>query len=671
MCALNSPRYALIVAATMLASASFTTSAAGQQLTATRVRIPAPARIGGIVSCNPSDRRLETIQLAAALGDAVADHHRLVPIRTVDRTGPLEDSPAPQAPPATDVATPQAANLSLVASVALASARGLTSVVGEPSVATRGQEAIYTGNWYSAFSTDGGNTFNCVDPGRTFQLSSQRQEFCCDQVVVYSPQHDVMIWLLQYSRWAGERPNQVSTENIHRLAVAAGDDIRAQRWRYYDLTPTLLGGSAGEWFDYPDLAVSGDFLYLTSNAFETGGNVRFTRSVAARFPLRQLRRYEALDAEHVTPPEAGTLKLARGATSTMHFATHVKAGAAQYVRVYSWADTAPDIRTDDVLVQRWATGGSPAVAPGPDGNDWLARRDGRITAGWLAGTELGFAWTAANAPPFRYPHIRVVLVDTTSMAAVAQPHIWNNAYAYAYPAAAPNGAGAVGLGVAYGGNALYPSFAVGILDGAAGARRWRVGRVAAGTNGPAGDNNEGKWGDYLAVQPHPRDAGLWVAAGFTLQGGNTSDHIEPRYVAFRSGAGPVLTEEEAAARLVRESRRLEAIWQQQPDNVAAMHRAMERLGQAVEFVTAAERQTKAPPIAPQDKFKMIEDTYRPTPADTAAPEVNLTDAQLKQLRATAVATLKQLDASIKEGRTNVVAERRAMVAFSDALKTIK
>lgn len=650
-----------------MACAGLASPAAAQPLRATRVRTAPPSPIGGIVSCNPADRHLATTQRAAAKADAVADHHRLVPVMTVDRTGPLEDSPPPQAPAATDVTTPPAASLSLVASVPVAAVRGLTSVVGEPSVSTRGQETIFTGNWYAAFSTDGGATFDCVDAGETFQLSPRGQEFCCDQVVTYSPRHDVMIWLLQYSRWAGPRPNQVSAENIHRLAVATGDDIRAQRWRFYDLSPSLLGGSASEWFDYPDLAISDGFLYLTSNAFATGGNGAFTRSVAARFPLSQLSRYEALDAEHVTPPDAGTLKLVRGAASAMYFATHVRAGSAQYVRVYAWPDASPEVRMSDVLVQRWSTGGSPAVAPGPDGNDWLARRDGRITAGWLTGTELGFAWTAASAAPFRYPHVRVVLVDSTRMVAVAQPHIWNADYAYAYPAAAPNGQGAVGLALAYGGNAHHPGLAVGALETGATGRRWRIGRVIAGTNGPGG-SDEGKWGDYLAVQPHPTATNQWVASGYTLQGGSTGDHIEPRYVAFATGAGSPLTEEEAAARLARESLRLEAIWLQQPDNTAALQRAMERLEEAVQLVEApaARRESGAPP----DRKRVIDETHRPTPADAGA-DLSLTAAQVKQLTAAALATIKQLERMLKEGQRSPAAERKALTGFSEALKAIK
>jgi hypothetical protein len=642
-------------------------AASAQPLTALTATIPAPVSITQIVSCNPAVRDFETAQLAATLDDAVADHHRPVPITAVDRTGPLEDSPPAQRPAATDVLPAAAANLAIVSSVPVTSVAGLTSIVGEPSAAVRGQEILFTGNWYAAFSRDGGLTFDCVDSSKTFPRSPHDQEFCCDQVVMYSREHDVMIWLLQYSRWAGQRPNQSSTENIHRLAVAAGDDIRAQRWRFYDLRPAVIGASSNEWFDYPDLAVSNDFLYLTTNAFETGGNTRFTRSIVARMPLRQLRNYEPVQVEFVAPPDAGTLKLARGAASTMYFATHVRAGSAQYVRAYSWPDATNAIQFDDVLVQRWNPGAS--AAPGPDGNDWLGRRDGRITAAWFVNNRLGFAWTAGHGAPFRFPHVRVAIVDPATMVSVAQPHVWNDAYAFAYPAAAPNRDGSVGLVVAFGGNRWHPSLSVGYLQSGAAGLTWRLARAVLGTDGPGGDD-EGKWGDYLALLAHPTQSNVWMAAGYTLQGGRTGSNVEPRYLTFRTGAERSLTDEEAAQRVVRESVRLEATWQQQPNNALALQRAMERLSQAIGAANAAAPEDPvAPP--PSDKGKMIDDTHRPTPNDAGVEATRLSDAEMKRILAAAAATLNMLERSLQQGRKDLNLEKKAIAGLSETLKTIK
>src|ERR1700720_2168411 len=41
--------------------------------------------------------------------------------------------------------------------------------VGEPSVSVNGEVVFYTGNWYAAVSTDGGNTFKFIDPNSMAQ----------------------------------------------------------------------------------------------------------------------------------------------------------------------------------------------------------------------------------------------------------------------------------------------------------------------------------------------------------------------------------------------------------------------------------------------------------------------------------------------------------------------
>jgi hypothetical protein len=46
------------------------------------------------------------------------------------------------------------------------------SNVGEPSVASNGDVVFYTGNWYAALSTDGGSTFQFIDP---FNLKTEME----------------------------------------------------------------------------------------------------------------------------------------------------------------------------------------------------------------------------------------------------------------------------------------------------------------------------------------------------------------------------------------------------------------------------------------------------------------------------------------------------------------
>ena len=326
-----------------------------------------------------------------------------------------------------------------------------------------------------------------------------------------------------------------------------------------------------------------------------------------------------------------------------------------------------------MLVQRWASGAT-SVAPGPDGNDWLGRSDGRITAAWRTGEQLGFAWNAPQGAPFRYPHVRALVVNRADKAIVAQPHIWNDGHAFAYPAVAPNGDGVAGLSIAYGGNTLHPSHGVGALRNVQGTWKWMLTNVSAGTNGPGGPD-EGKWGDYLSVQPHGADQATWVASGFTLQGGSTGRQVQPRYVSFRLSPSPILTLEEPTARVIRESQRLEATWEQQPANDAALRKAMQRLEVAIAAVAAGAditgRSGPSNPLSKPTPPQNVDDTHRPTPSDSPAAVVPLTDQQLKAFIASASTTLRQLDQSMNGTRRDMAAEKKAVDALGRTLRTVK
>ncbi len=394
----------------------------------------------------------------------------------------------------------------------------LTSHVNEPSLAVRGSEILYTGNWYAAFSTDGGTNFTYVNPATTFP-TIPGQPFCCDQVALYDPTHDLMFWYLQYVKDA--------TGNTVRLAVAHGNDIYNQQWRFYDFTPQGVGNWSNQWFDFPDMAVGEKYLYITTNVFNISN--QFTRALILRLPLDKLAAYQGFTYNYFDTSQDFSLRPTQGATDTMYFGSHITTNS---LRVFSWPENSTTISSDDVTVQVWSN--ATRVAPGPDGRDWLGRADHRITAAWLGGNEVGFAWTASQDGNYPFPHVRVAVLNKNTKAVTAQPHIWNSNFAFAYPAAATNSNGEVGISVHYGGGAqLYPSHAVGVLDSS--SSNWVLATTATGTHGPS----ENLWGDYLAVRPHGQATDSWVATGFTLQGGPQSNNVEPRYIHFRVGEPPL------------------------------------------------------------------------------------------------------------------------------------
>jgi hypothetical protein len=403
---------------------------------------------------------------------------------------------------------------------------GVTSTVNEPSVAVQGSHILMTGNWYAAFSADAGATFSYVNPATTFP-TIPGQPFCCDQVALYDAQHDLMVWFLQYVN--------DGSGNTGRLAVAQGSDIASQQWRFYDFTPQGVGNWSNEWFDFPDLAVGEKFLYITTNVFSTLGNPPpFTRAVILRLPLDKLAAYQGFSYNYFDTSQNGSLRPTQGATDTMHFGTHESTNS---LRVLSWPENSTTISSDDITVQVWTRAWrfARAVAPGPDGRDWLGRADSRITAAWLNGNDVGFAWTARQDSNFPFPQVRVAILNKDTKVITAQPHIWNSNFAFAYPAAAPNSDERVGVSVHFGGGSqFFPSHAVGVLDSS--GSNWELATTVNGTDGPSANI----WGDYLAVRPHGTSPNTWVATGFTLQGGPAASNIEPRYIHFRLDGVPTL-----------------------------------------------------------------------------------------------------------------------------------
>ena len=436
--------------------------------------------------------------------DLIGTHHRPTPIAELLQDPPVFTPPAPASDP---MPAPRALAQSFFINHVFTDIEtaNATSTVNEPSVGARGNEVLVTGNWFAAFSTDGGASFNYINPSNAFP-ASPHGTFCCDQIALYDARYDIMLWFLQYT------PD--SSQNTIRLAVAQGADIDAQQWRFYDFTPMVVGNWQYEWFDYPDLSVGNANLYITSNAFSTVGTGDFTRAVIIRMPLAELAGYQPLNVNVWDTTANGSLRLTQGAGDTVYFASHV---SAETLRVFEWPESGTTITQNDVSVTSWPYAG---VRPG-----WTRRSDHRITAGWISGDELGFGWTASAGQGFFHPHARFAIINRNSMSVVDEPHLWNQNFPYAYPAAAPNGSGRVAISVMFGDE---PSHALGVLDTATTPRTWNLVTTRTGTHAPDND----KLGDYLSVRVHGTNPDSWVATGFTLQGGTTRNFVETQYLHF-------------------------------------------------------------------------------------------------------------------------------------------
>lgn len=384
-----------------------------------------------------------------------------------------------------------------------------TGTVGEPTVALSGTRVMVVGNWFASRSTNGGTSWTFVDPFTAFP--SAAGGLCCDQVVHYCSSRRIWIWLLQYS--------EVDGNNVVRIAVSSSG--APGTWFWWDLAPTDVDPSwNGQWFDYPDVAESADQLWISFNIYDRFD--RWRRAIVLTFALDDLADRGSLARRAWSTTDVGSLRFTQGAGTTMWFAGHSIDN--RELLVFSWPDGAPSVTEWSVPIRPWNEDEYSSLGPG--NGEWLARLDGRITAGWHHDGVIGFAWTASPEMGRPHPYIRAARIDTATMRLLDEPDLWSESGAYAYPAACPNGRGDIGMTACFGGP-THPAHVVAHLD--ARTRTWSAVIAASSTHAP----QQGKWGDYLSIRRDPARTTYWVASGFVLSGGRDRRNVQPQLVTFR------------------------------------------------------------------------------------------------------------------------------------------
>eukprot|EP00903_Cladosiphon_okamuranus_P001709 g1707.t1 len=396
---------------------------------------------------------------------------------------------------------------------------GATSQVLEPSIASNGPKLFMTSNWFASRSTDNGASWTYVSPYTS--TPSAAGGFCCDQLSLYDPARKIWIWIKQYVKTS-------SGANVFRIVVSKDADFASGSWYWWDIAPTTLNSSwTGIWFDYPDAAISKENLYVTFNLFNNSN--QWQRAAVMRFPLDTLASGGALGFGWWSTTNNGSLRLTQqgSPSSNMYFASH---NSTKQLRLFHWPDGGGNISIWNVGVNTW----SPNISStAPNGVNWLARCDSRITAGSLGGGEISLMWTAGAASNRPNAYCKVVRIRESNKSVINQPDIWSNSVAWAYPACCYNNKGELGFAAFYGSGSRNPGHVVGCYD--TGGNSWPNRTSKAGSHAP----NAGRWGDYINVRADVPDSDKWVATGFTEEGGDTGADIVPRAVRFHSKS-PVL-----------------------------------------------------------------------------------------------------------------------------------
>jgi hypothetical protein len=388
---------------------------------------------------------------------------------------------------------------------------GSISTVTEPSVAAADSQLFTTGNWYASRSTDDGANWTHVDPYAA--LPPAADGFCCDQVVLHDHRHGMWIWILQYSAPDGGT-------NVFRVAAVHDADFGADGWYWWDVSPAMLNPDwTNVWFDYPDAAFTDDCLFVTFNQYDADDH--WQRAAVMRFPLSTIDAAGELDFHWWVTEEIGSLRLTQGARDIMYWAGHV---STTQIRLHAWADGTNTINWWDTDVGESSRDIS-SIAP--NGVDWLARADDRITGSCIADDLITLMWTAGAAEERPHPFCRAVRIRESTKLIVDQPDLFSPDRAWAFPAAAPNGNGGLGFTAFYGGADRHPGHVVGARDEAGAS--WVSTYSRQGSHSPG----DGKWGDYLNCRAHGPEGDDWVAAGYTLEGQGAPQDVVPRVVRFR------------------------------------------------------------------------------------------------------------------------------------------
>lgn len=398
----------------------------------------------------------------------------------------------------------------------------------EPTTAAVGNTVVYTSNDLISFSVNGGASFVSFDP-RTMYRDNPAGGPDGDQDVVYVPQINEFVWLIQY--FGGS--NGV---NLDRLAVFPPSAVTAgglTSWTYWNITAAELPGTDG-FIDFPDLAFGDRYLYLTQDAGPPNtGSVNQT--FIARIGLTNLANGLNLAAG----PEAwryilGGLFFGKVVQNTGSVAFWASNSSTSTMAASDWPESSVFwFGTFNVNVDSWPDTGASFASTFPDGHSWLNLYKGVVEGSVRIGDDLFFAWTAGRGSGqeswLSQPNVQLVEM-TTSFHFVSQRAIWNPDYVFAWPnlntATSLKGVPELGISLVWGGDKNYANAAVGDLTTSP--------FLLDGTVSSNADCNCGRWGDYLAVRPYyPLPGGertaQFVGTGF---GFNNPGGFDDIYVAF-------------------------------------------------------------------------------------------------------------------------------------------
>jgi hypothetical protein len=390
---------------------------------------------------------------------------------------------------------------------------------------------LLSGNTYALLSTNGGASFTRIDPTTIFPNNADGG-LCCDQVVQYVPSINRIIWFMQFRRGAGTNTNRIRIASASPQQVVASS---ATAWTYWDMTSATFN-LGNNWMDYPDMAFTNNFLFISTDRVSLGLFV-------IRIPLNEIRDSLTIHLRYTDPANGSTpygSHLTQDLTNRMYWFGQVTTSS---MRVFRWDDSSTSYSWRTMAVNSWNN--SNYATNGPNGVDWLsfgfgraairgATRRGDASVFGSAGPVIRVAWSAGRGGGFAQPYVRMVeLADlsgglVTGLVKVSESQIWNSNFAFQHPYLTTNSDGEIGISLGFGGPSNHATPLVGFVGDST--------LYYANTS----STTISRWGDYSAIRKHPNDPGRFSVSNYFLQSQAASDvtggRVVHQYIMFGRNA---------------------------------------------------------------------------------------------------------------------------------------
>lgn len=422
---------------------------------------------------------------------------------------------------------------------------GFASSIGEPAAAQNGRFVFQTWNWFAARSANGGAGFALIDP-ETY--GPAMPDFCCDQDVIYDKGKDRFHWLRMGIGNVGTGGN-----NENRILINVSPDAFATNSCFADIRPQALFGLNNAFMDYPRLALSNNYIYMSLNIFSfAGGSIGgYQTHILARFDLNNLGGCTSLTGNFWNFPQGWSPTLVENARQIMYMGDHIitSSGLNNTFRMYWIFDDNTTLNFVDRTITPWLFTSGNASCPVPGGANPCARADHRIIGAVAqqnsplpgnlgsSGDKIDFFWNVAQGNGFPLPY-----VENASFHGGTINYLQRKPLAYTnltpwYAAAGANDRQHVGLsmwGFYPAASGIQPQMLFGIDDdfngnpATTGWELWQVGTSNSNANWAANSS-----GDYLRSRSHHPTGTGWILTGMRRDAAQAE--FQPTYSVWGRG----------------------------------------------------------------------------------------------------------------------------------------